>query len=114
MALQACRQGNYCHCDELWLLQVVNFRGNVQSRLRKLEEGTVSATLLALAGIKRLGLTDRITSVLEISEMLPAVAQVRCSCYRDQEVITCTIQLLWQLAAFLRAHQHCVLGDSAG
>ena len=56
--------------------QVVNFRGNVQSRLRKLEEGVVSATLLALAGIKRLGLTDRITSVLEVSEMLPAVAQV--------------------------------------
>ena len=58
------------------MLQVENFRGNVQSRLRKLEEGVVSATLLALAGIKRLGLTDRITSVLEVSEMLPAVAQV--------------------------------------
>ena len=49
----------------------------MQSRLRKLEEGVVSATLLALAGIKRLGLTERITSVLEVSDMLPAVAQAR-------------------------------------
>ena len=59
--------------------QVENFRGNVQSRLRKLEEGVVAATLLALAGIKRLGLEDRITSKLEINDMLPAVAQVCCS-----------------------------------
>lgn len=59
--------------------QVENFRGNVQSRLRKLEEGVVAATLLALAGIKRLGLEDRITSKLEINDMLPAVAQVHYS-----------------------------------
>ena len=58
------------------MVQVVNFRGNVQSRLRKLSEGTVSATLLAYAGLKRLGLTDSITAILEIEDMLPAVAQV--------------------------------------
>lgn len=55
--------------------QVVNFRGNVQSRLRKLEEGDVAATLLAYAGLKRLDLTDKITSVLSLDDMLPAVAQ---------------------------------------
>lgn len=54
---------------------VVNFRGNVQSRLRKLEEGDVTATLLAYAGLKRLDLTDQITSVLSLDDMLPAVAQ---------------------------------------
>lgn len=57
-------------------MQVENFRGNVQSRLRKLSEGVVQATLLALAGLKRLGLEDKLTSILSIEEMLPAVAQV--------------------------------------
>ena len=61
-------------------VQVENFRGNVQSRLRKLSEGVVSATLLALAGLKRLGLEDKLTSVLEVDDMLPAVAQVLCPC----------------------------------
>jgi len=56
-------------------LEVINFRGNVQTRLRKLEEGACDATLLALAGMKRLGLSDKVTSVLEIADILPAVAQ---------------------------------------
>lgn len=56
-------------------LEVVTYRGNVQTRLRKLEEGVVDATLLALAGLKRLGMADRVTAVIETAEMLPAVAQ---------------------------------------
>ncbi|GLT29990.1 hypothetical protein SLA2020_048170 [Shorea laevis] len=52
-----------------------NFRGNVQTRLRKLNEGVVQATLLALAGLKRLSMTENVTSILSIDEMLPAVAQ---------------------------------------
>ena len=59
-------------------LQVVNFRGNVQSRLRKLNEKVVDATLLALAGLKRLDMADKLTAVLEVDDMLPAVAQVIC------------------------------------
>ncbi|KAF5738826.1 porphobilinogen deaminase chloroplastic [Tripterygium wilfordii] len=54
---------------------VENFRGNVQTRLRKLNEGVVQATLLALAGLKRLNMTKNVTSILSIDEMLPAVAQ---------------------------------------
>jgi len=57
-------------------LQVENFRGNVQTRLRKLEEGSCSATLLALAGLKRLGMEQAITRIVPIDEMLPAVSQV--------------------------------------
>ena len=53
-----------------------NFRGNVQSRIRKLSEGVCSATLLALAGLKRLDLVDQATAILDFDEMLPAVAQV--------------------------------------
>jgi porphobilinogen deaminase len=57
-------------------MQVENFRGNVQSRIKKLNEGKVQATLLALAGLKRLGLDDKATAILSEDEMLPAVAQV--------------------------------------
>ncbi|KAF3322503.1 porphobilinogen deaminase [Carex littledalei] len=56
-------------------LKVVNFRGNVQTRLKKLGEGEVQATLLALAGLKRLNMTDTVTAILPIEEMLPAIAQ---------------------------------------
>jgi hydroxymethylbilane synthase len=56
-------------------LAVVPMRGNVETRLRKLADGEADATLLACAGLKRLGLTDRITAPVPIEEMLPAVAQ---------------------------------------
>jgi hydroxymethylbilane synthase len=56
-------------------LKVVGFRGNVQTRLKKLQEGVADATFLAVAGLKRLGLADRITSAVPVTQMLPAVAQ---------------------------------------
>lgn len=56
-------------------LKVVGFRGNVQTRLRKLSEGVADATLLACAGLNRLGMADRITAPIETHELLPAVAQ---------------------------------------
>lgn len=56
-------------------LEVVEFRGNVETRLRKLSEGVADATLLAVAGLNRLGMADRITSVVDVDQMLPAVAQ---------------------------------------
>jgi hydroxymethylbilane synthase len=56
-------------------LRVVDFRGNVETRLKKLGEGQADATLLALAGLERLGLAARATSILSTEEMLPAVAQ---------------------------------------
>ncbi len=56
-------------------LRIVPLRGNVGTRLAKLEAGAVDATLLALAGLKRLGLADRATAILAPEEMLPAVAQ---------------------------------------
>jgi hydroxymethylbilane synthase len=56
-------------------LAVTEMRGNVETRLRKLAEGLGDATLLAMAGLKRLGLADRITAPVPVDEMLPAVAQ---------------------------------------
>ena len=56
-------------------LTIVPLRGNVETRLRKLDEGVADATLLALAGLKRLGLADAATAVLDVDEFLPAVGQ---------------------------------------
>jgi hydroxymethylbilane synthase len=56
-------------------LDVAPLRGNVETRLRKLDDGVVDATLLALAGLKRLGLADAATAILSIEECLPAVGQ---------------------------------------
>lgn len=56
-------------------LNVVGFRGNVETRLKKLADGVADATFLAVAGLKRLGLTQHITQSLAIETMLPAVAQ---------------------------------------
>jgi hydroxymethylbilane synthase len=54
---------------------IVPFRGNVDTRLRKLEEGIADATFLACAGLNRLGLQDRITWAVPVDVMLPAIAQ---------------------------------------
>ena len=56
-------------------LKVSVMRGNVETRLRKLTEGEADATLLALAGLRRLGLEDKATRIFSIDEFLPAVGQ---------------------------------------
>ena len=56
-------------------LKVVEFRGNVQTRLRKLSEGVAEATFLACAGLRRLGQDDLAKRAIEPDQMLPAVAQ---------------------------------------
>lgn len=68
-------------------LEVITFRGNVQRRLSKLNEGVVDATLLAHAGLRRLKSEDVITSVIEEDEILPAVAQgaIGISCRSNDE-----------------------------
>ena len=67
-------------------------RGNVLTRLRKLDEGAYSALVLAAAGLQRLGLLDRISRYFSVEEMLPAAGQgilavqtrrgVDCACHR--------------------------------
>ena len=56
-------------------LDVQPLRGNVQTRLRKLDEGQYAAIILAAAGLKRLELADRITALLDPEQSLPAVGQ---------------------------------------
>ena len=56
-------------------LRLVEFRGNVQTRMRKLADGVADATFLAMAGLTRLGMLDAVQSRISPDEMLPAVAQ---------------------------------------
>jgi hydroxymethylbilane synthase len=68
-------------------LRVVNFRGNVETRLRKLAAGEVDATLLALAGLTRLGIAPAGAVILGPEVMLPAVGQgaIGVECRTDDE-----------------------------
>ncbi len=56
-------------------LDVGLLRGNVETRLGKAERGEIDATLLAFAGLKRLGLAHRATALIDVDEFLPAVGQ---------------------------------------
>jgi hydroxymethylbilane synthase len=56
-------------------LQVVPLRGNVETRLKKLDAGEVDATLLAMAGLNRLGLAEAATAPLDLDDFVPAVGQ---------------------------------------
>ena len=56
-------------------LDVVEFRGNVQTRLKKLEDGVAACTFLAQAGLNRLGMAHVAKSAISVEDMLPAVAQ---------------------------------------
>jgi hydroxymethylbilane synthase len=71
-------------------LKIESLRGNVQTRLRKLDEGQYAAIILAAAGLKRLGLGERITSLLPTEQSLPAVGQgaigIECRAGRDNLV----------------------------
>ena len=69
-------------------LQMVAARGNVNTRLRKLDAGEFDALVLAAAGLKRLGLAERMDVLLSTEESLPAAGQgiVAVQCLRDSEV----------------------------
>ena len=98
-------------------LRVVDFRGNVETRLRKLDEGKADATLLALAGLERLGLESRATSVLSTDEMLPAVAQgaIGVTCRSDDVKTRELLQTLNdERAATTVACERVFLGRLAG
>jgi hydroxymethylbilane synthase len=77
-------------------LKVSVMRGNVETRLRKLAAGEADATLLALAGLKRLGLEAKATRIFEIDEFLPAVGQgaIAIESRRDDERINAFVKAI--------------------
>jgi hydroxymethylbilane synthase len=68
-------------------LKIVTLRGSVETRLKKLEDGSIDATFLALAGLTRLGLTGHVTSLLDSNEILPAPGQgaLALTCRADDD-----------------------------
>jgi len=92
-------------------LQIVNLRGNVETRLAKRAAGTVEATLLALAGLKRLGMAHVGTPVPE-DEMLPAVGQgavcIEC-CEDDAKTLTWLAAIDHAPTATCVAAEHAML-----
>lgn len=91
-------------------LRVVSMRGNVETRLKKLAEGHADATLLAYAGLTRLGLTDRASSLLSTAIMLPAAAQgaLGVATRRDDAEIYDLVR-----AINVRPTEICVLAERA-
>lgn len=70
-------------------VSIVPFRGNVNTRLKKLEEGQADATFLAVAGLKRLGFEEHITQVMEYEHMLPSPCQgtIGIECLSNNQAI---------------------------
>jgi len=77
-------------------LKIEPLRGNVQTRLRKLDEGQYSAIILAAAGLKRLGLGDRIRALITSEDSLPAVGQgaLGIECRADRQDVIALLQPL--------------------
>ena len=93
-------------------LKIMQLRGNLDTRLRKLDEGQFDAIILAAAGVKRLGWADRITETLEPSVSLPAIGQgaVGIECRIDDEFINKLIAPLNhnETSVCVRAERACL------
>ena len=76
-------------------LKIEPLRGNLDTRLRKLDEGLYDGIILAAAGLKRLGLASRIAQVFEPAYMLPAAGQ-GARMWRRHYRICCTCPLFWR------------------
>ncbi|MBX3630179.1 MAG: hydroxymethylbilane synthase [Nitrosomonas sp.] len=91
-------------------LEVKPLRGNVQTRLRKLDEGQYAAIILAAAGLKRLELSARITALLSPEQSLPAVGQgaLGIECRKDRLDLVALLQPLHH-----RETAYCVQAERA-
>ena len=85
-------------------LQILDLRGNVGTRLGKLDAGNYDAIVLACAGLKRLGLSERISHALTPEEMLPAIAQgvIGIECRVDDERLSDLIAPLNHVETYQR------------
>jgi hydroxymethylbilane synthase len=77
-------------------LKIVQLRGNLDTRIRKLDEGQFDAIIVAVAGVKRLGLVYRITEILEPEICLPAIGQgaIGIECRVNDKAINTTLGVL--------------------
>ena len=99
-------------------LKIEPLRGNLDTRLRKLEEGQYAGIVLAASGLKRLGLSDRIRHVFETDQMLPAAGQGAlgveiCSHRSDVQMALASLadQTTWLAVAAERAVSRAMGGS---
>lgn len=109
------RKANLLHHNPS--LQIVDIRGNVNSRLQKMEDGHCDAMIMAAAGLKRLGLEKYITEILPVNTFIPAVSQGAIGIEsRENDEATdavlkaITHQLTWQAVSAERAFMNTLEG----
>jgi hydroxymethylbilane synthase len=101
-------------------LRIEPLRGNLDTRLRKLDEGHYDAIVLAAAGLKRLGLQGRIRSLFEIDAMIPAAGQgalgieVRADCGDRHPLLWAALQSLTEASAWLAVHAERAVSRTLG
>jgi len=97
-------------------LRLELLRGNVDTRLRRLEEGALDAILLACAGLERLGLADRITQVLGHELSLPAVGQgvIGIECREDDATSRAALGALHHEESFVRLRAERAFAQTLG
>ncbi len=97
-------------------LRIEPLRGNLDTRLRKLDEGGYDAIVLAAAGLKRLGLAERIRSVFEVDEMLPAAGQgaLGIEIRSHDAALRQQLQSLLDLPAWLATHAERAVSRGLG
>jgi hydroxymethylbilane synthase len=97
-------------------LQIEPLRGNLDTRLRKLDEGGFDAIVLAAAGLMRLGLAERIRARFEPDAMLPAAGQgaLGIEVREDDHALRATLQQTIHLPTFLAAHAERAVSRALG
>jgi len=86
-------------------LNIVPFRGNVTTRLAKLDKGEVDATILAIAGLKRLNMEGRATEIFNTEHFIPAVGQgiIAIECREDNNVVRDMLQAINHSPTYIAA-----------
>lgn len=86
-------------------LKMVPFRGNVTTRLEKLDKGDVDATLLATAGLKRLGMEGRATEIFNTNDFIPAVGQgiIAIECREDNKAVREMLKAINHMPTYIAA-----------
>jgi len=97
-------------------LRVEPLRGNVNTRLRRLDQGKHSAIILAAAGLKRLGFADRIAALLDPADSLPAIGQgaLALECRVDRSDVIAALAPLADRAATLATTAERAFGRTLG
>jgi hydroxymethylbilane synthase len=101
-------------------LKIEPLRGNLDTRLRKLDEGQYDAIVLAAAGLKRLGLGDRVRACFEPAAMLPAAGQgalgieVRADCAERHPALWAALQTLTHRPSWLAVHAERAVSRALG